>query len=59
MEQLAFTGIDGRLRLEPGLVTLMAGSSSIDLPCKAQIEITGPAGPVEHRTRYFTRVSLD
>ena len=26
--QLAFTGVDGKLRLEPGLVTLMAGSLS-------------------------------
>jgi beta-glucosidase len=58
VEQLAFTGVDGKLRLEPGMVTLMAGSSSIDLSCAAQIEITGAAGPLENRTRYFTRVAL-
>jgi beta-glucosidase len=57
-EQFAFTGVDGTLRLEPGSVTLMAGSSSIDLPCTAQIEITGTAGRVQNRTRYFTRVTL-
>ena len=39
VEQLAFTGVDGSLRVEPGAVTIMAGTSSEDLPCSAQIEI--------------------
>ena len=41
VEQLAFSGVDGRLRIEPGRVTVMAGTSSEDLPCTAEIEITG------------------
>ena len=58
VEQLAFTGLDGKLRVEPGRVTVMAGSSSVDLPCKAEIEITGEAVVGLQRTRYFTGVSV-
>ena len=43
-EQLAFTGLDGRLVLEPGRVRLMVGTSSADLPCQADLELTGEAG---------------
>jgi len=59
VEQLAFTGLDGKLRVEPGRVTVMAGSSSVDLPCKVEIEITGKALVGLHRTRYFTGVSVE
>ncbi|MGA3057337.1 MAG: glycoside hydrolase family 3 N-terminal domain-containing protein [Candidatus Limnocylindrales bacterium] len=59
VEQLAFTGVDGRLRVEPGRVTVMAGTSSTDLPCTAQIEITGDAIHLQRRNRYFTRVTID
>jgi beta-glucosidase len=59
VEQLAFTGVDGRLVIEPGLVTLMAGTSSDDLPCKAQIEITGEAVSNVRRSRYFTTVVVE
>jgi beta-glucosidase len=58
-EQLAFTGVDGSLVIEPGLVTIMAGSSSVDLPCKAQIEITGEAVAGVRRSRYFTKVVVE
>ena len=58
VEQLAFTGLDGKLRVEPGRVTVMAGSSSVDLPCKAEIEIMGEAVVGLQRTRYFTGVSV-
>jgi beta-glucosidase len=59
VEQLAFTGVDGRLVIEPGLVTDMAGTSSVDLPCKAQIEITGDAVSNVRRSRYFTTVVVE
>jgi len=59
VEQLAFTGLDGKLRVEPGRVTVMAGSSSVDLPCKVEIEITGKALVGLQRTRYFTGVSVE
>ena len=56
VEQLAFSGVDGRLRIEPGRVTVMVGTSSEDLPCTAEIDIAGEAVSVEARSRYFTRV---
>ena len=59
VEQLAFTGVDGRLRLEPGRMTVMAGTSSDDLPCAAQFELTGEAVAVARRTRYFTEVAVE
>jgi beta-glucosidase len=58
-EQLVFTGVDGRLRVEPGAVTLMVGTSSEDLPCSARIEVSGETRTLEHRTRYFTRVAVE
>jgi beta-glucosidase len=57
VEQLAFTGVDGKLRVEPGRVTIMAGSSSVDLPCCVEIELVGDVRHIEHRTRYFTKVT--
>jgi beta-glucosidase len=59
VEQLAFTGVDGRLRIEPGRVTIMVGSSSADLPCTAEIEIVGDILHVKRRTRYFTDVTVE
>ncbi len=58
-EQLAFTGIDGRLRLEPGRIIVMAGNSSNDLPCSAELEIVGEAVVIERRTRYFTETTVE
>ncbi len=59
VEQLAFTGTDGRLVIEPGRVTVMAGTSSEDLPCTADIEITGEPVSNVRRSRYFTRVLVE
>ena len=59
VEQMAFAGLDGRLRVEPGHVTVMVGASSQDLPCTARIEISGEALSVPRRTRYFTSVAVE
>ena len=59
VEQLAFSGVDGLLRVEPGRVTVMAGTSSDDLPCTAEIEIAGEAISIRKRSRYFTRVTVE
>ncbi|HEX7491346.1 MAG TPA: glycoside hydrolase family 3 N-terminal domain-containing protein [Candidatus Limnocylindrales bacterium] len=58
-EQLAFTGVDGRLRVEPGTAKVMVGTSSQDLPCSAQIQIVGAVRVLERRTRYFSRVAVE
>jgi beta-glucosidase len=59
VEQLAFSGVDGRLIVEPGLLTVMAGTSSVDLPCRATLEITGQPVALTGRSRYFTAVSVE
>jgi beta-glucosidase len=58
VEQLAFTGLDGQLAIEPGHVELMVGTSSTDLPCRAGVEIVGERTVVAARTRYFTEVEV-
>jgi beta-glucosidase len=58
-EQLAFTGLDGQLVLEPGLVRVMVGTSSADLPCQADLELTGETAVLARRSRYLTEVAVD
>jgi beta-glucosidase len=58
-EQLAFTDRDGRLVVEPGRVRVMVGTSSTDLPCQADVELTGALTVLRSRSRYFTPVSVD
>ena len=59
VEQLAFTGLDGRLVVEPGRVALLVGTSSADLPCRAEVDIVGETTVVSARKRYFTVVEID
>jgi beta-glucosidase len=59
VEQLAFTGSDGVLRIEPGWVSVMVGSSSEDLPCSGRIRVDGEAVSLARRTRYFTEVAVE
>ncbi len=59
VEQLAFTGVDGQLRIEPGRVSVMAGDSSTNLPCQAELAIVGPTIQLERRSRYFSEASLE
>jgi beta-glucosidase len=58
-EQLAFTGLDGRLVLEPGRVRLLVGTSSTELPCQAEVELTGEPSVLTRRSRYLTEVAVD
>jgi beta-glucosidase len=58
-EQLAFTDRDGRLVIEPGRVRVMVGTSAADLPCQADLEVTGQVTVLERRSRYVTAVEVD
>jgi beta-glucosidase len=58
-EQLAFTDLDGHLVVEPGRVALMVGTSSAELPCRAEIDVVGETTVVAARTRYLTAVEVD
>jgi beta-glucosidase len=57
-EQLAFTGVDGRLRIEPGRHRVMVGTSAVDLPLTAEFELVGEVQEPTHRTHYLTAVSV-
>ncbi len=57
-EQLAFTGVDGRLIIEPGRHRVMLGTSSADLPLAAEFEVVGEARHLAARDRFFTVVEV-
>jgi len=58
-EQLAFTGVDGRRVVEPGMITVMAGTSAEDLPCRATLTLTGESRVVDRLSRFFTGTRVD
>ena len=41
-EQFAYVGADYRRVVEPGLISLLVGTSSEDLPLTASLQLTGP-----------------
>ena len=57
-EQLAFTGVDGRLRVEPGRHRVMVGTSSADLPLAAEMEVVGDLRILTGRMRFLTSVTV-
>jgi beta-glucosidase len=58
VEQLSYTGADYRRVIEPGAVTVFAGSSSADLPLTATLTIVGPEVELVDRHRYLTQTTL-
>jgi beta-glucosidase len=58
VEQLAFTGVDGRLRIEPGRHRVMVGTSTEDLPLSAEVEVVGEVRQLPARTSFFSNVEL-
>ncbi|ONI91099.1 hypothetical protein ALI22I_10055 [Saccharothrix sp. ALI-22-I] len=48
-EHFAYTGLDGHLVVEPGVIVLAAGRSSEDLPATAEVRLTGPARRLRKR----------
>jgi beta-glucosidase len=57
-EQLAYTGADYRRVIEPGRVTILAGSSSANLPLSATLTLSGPTIELIDRRRYLTGTSV-
>jgi beta-glucosidase len=55
---LAFTGVDGSLRVEPGRHLIMVGTSSADLPCQAELSIEGELRTLKARSRFTTAVAV-
>jgi beta-glucosidase len=58
VEQLAFTGVDRQLRLEPGRTEVFVGTSSEDLPLQGSFDVVGSPGIIRGRSRYFTEVTV-
>jgi beta-glucosidase len=58
VEQLAYVGADHRRVIEAGEVTVLAGSSSADLPLAATLTLVGPTVDLVDRHRYLTRTTL-
>ena len=58
VEQLAFTGVDGRLRVEPGRHQVLVGTSAVDLPLAAEFEVVGEVRHLVARSRFFTTVEV-
>ncbi|MCX7591804.1 MAG: glycoside hydrolase family 3 C-terminal domain-containing protein, partial [Kiritimatiellae bacterium] len=56
LEQLAFLNRDMRLTLEPGVFTVMVGSSSEDIRLKGVFEFSGPPRVFNSRSHYFSEV---
>jgi beta-glucosidase len=58
VEELAFVGIEDRRVIEPGSVTIWVGSSSVDLPLTASLELVGPVVELRDRQHYLTETSV-
>ena len=58
VEQLAFTGVDGELRIEPGHHRVMVGTSSADLPLEGGFEVIGEVRTLPVRSRFFSNVEI-
>ncbi len=59
VEQLAFTGLEGRLVIEPGEVDVMVGASSDDIRLTGRLELVGPEAKLKQRTRFTTPVRVE
>jgi len=57
-DRTAFTGRDLRRIVEPGDIEVLVGTSSIDLPCRATVRLTGATRVVGHDRRLTTPVDV-
>ena len=57
-EQFAYVGADYRRVVEPGVIRVLVGSSSADLPLTAQFELVGPTVHLVERHRYLTETTV-
>lgn len=54
-DMLNFTGMNGRRRVEPGLFTLMLGTSSADIVLTTSVELTGAVHELDRNWRMTSR----
>ena len=58
-EQLAYYDVEMRRIVEPGLVRLSVGRSSVDLPLTAEVALVGPTIELVERHDYLTVTSVE
>ncbi len=58
VHQLAFTGLDHTRCVEPGVVEVLVGTSSVDLPLRGRLLVTGERTPVPTPDRFLTMVEV-
>ena len=58
-EQFAYVGADYRRVIEPGTVRLWVGTSSVDLPLEATVELVGAEVHLVDRRHYLTESTVD
>jgi hypothetical protein len=57
-DRTAYTGPDLRRIVEPGAFEVMVGTSALDLPCRAMLQMTGDVRVVGHDRVLTTPVSI-
>ncbi|MFN8620142.1 MAG: glycoside hydrolase family 3 N-terminal domain-containing protein [Chloroflexota bacterium] len=58
-DAFAFTGVDGRLTLEPGAIELMVGRSAADITSRVTVEIEGAPVVLGGRERFWAEVEVN
>src|SRR4029078_6164343 len=53
-EQFAYVGTHPRRVVDPGIIVVHVGTSSVDLPVSTEIRLAGPTVEVRDRHRYLT-----
>ena len=58
-EQLCYVGADLRRVVEPGRVSVQVGTSSVDLPLTAELQLLGPVVELVERTAFLTSTTVE
>ena len=58
-EQLAYFDVEMRRIVEPGLIRLSVGRSSVDLPLSAEVVLVGPTVELVERHDYLTATTIE
>ena len=57
-EQFCYSGADLRRVVEPGVITLSVGTSSVDRPLSVAVELVGPVVELTERHHYLTESTV-
>jgi beta-glucosidase len=58
-EQLAFSGLDREVAVEPGRYRILVGSSSADIACTSEFQVTGTRRLLRDRRHYLSQVRVE